>query len=121
MRAAAIAACSNGDGVNAERQWNIRVGRGALRARLVANEIVRGTQRGKQRRVRAQFPAGSAAEQIYFELELPPRTIARGFHLITHARGDALAQRGFESRKFVIALRADVDLETGFVRDRING
>ena len=88
---------------------NVGVGGGTLDAGLVADVVVGGAQCGEEWRVGGKFAAGPGAEHVDFPLELPFRAIARGFHFVANAGGDAFAQRGFELAEFVFAFGAYVD------------
>src|SRR5260370_10958985 len=68
-----------------------------------------------------QFPAGAAAEEFHFPFEFSFGAFAGRFHLIAHAGGDALAQRGCELGELVLTFGANVDLEFGFVGDGVDG
>src|SRR5579864_7618606 len=121
MCAASGAAGADGDGVNAVGERDVGVGGGALDARLVANIFVGGAQRGEQRRIGGQFPAGTAAEGLHLPFEFPLGAIASGFHFVANAGGDAFAQSGLELGELVFTLGANVDLKFGFVGDGIDG
>src|SRR5260221_8342813 len=64
MRSSAGAAGADGDGVDSKGERNIRVRGRALDARLVADKLIGGTERGEQGRIRGQFTARAAAEEI---------------------------------------------------------
>ena len=121
MGAAAIAPRADCDSIDAQGQRNVCIGGRTLDARLIADEIVRGSQRSQQRRIRLQFPAGATPEELHLPLQLAFRTVACGFHFVANTRGHAFAQRGFQAREFVFALRANVHLEARFVGNGIHG
>src|SRR5262245_7210827 len=79
MRATAISASSDGDGVDARRKRDIGVGGRALDARLIADSLVGCSQGGEQRRVGFEFTAGAAAEQLDLERQLAFGAVARRF------------------------------------------
>src|SRR5580704_2720535 len=115
MRAAAVSARADGDGVNSGGERNIRVRGRALDAGLIADRFVGGAKSSEQWRIRGEFPAGAAAEQLDFPFELAFRTIAGGVHFVADTGGDAFAERGFETRELVLALGAHVHFNARFV------
>src|SRR5216110_1947707 len=57
VSSATVAARSDGNSLDAQRERHIRVCRRALNARLIANKLVGGTKGGQQWRIRGQFSA----------------------------------------------------------------
>src|SRR5690349_23662016 len=104
VRTAAVAARSKSDSIDAERKGHIGVRGSAFGAGFIADKGVRVAQGREQRRIAAEFAAGTAAEQIHFPIEFALGTIARGFQFIADAGSDGVAQRGFEAREFLFAL-----------------
>ncbi len=121
VSAAAGAAGADRNGFDAVGERNVCVGRRTLDARLIADVIVGGAQRGEKLRVSGEFAARARAEDFNLPLELPFRAIARRLHFVAHACGDRFAQRGFEFREFVFVLGANVDFQFRFVRNRVDG
>src|SRR5690242_16313377 len=116
MGAAAAAPCANRDGVNPERQRNVGIRGGALDAGFVPDIFVGSAKSGKQWRIRAQFPTGTAAEQFDSPLENSFRAVARRLQLVSHPRGNGFMQGGFQPRQLVLALRANVHLDVRLER-----
>src|SRR5262249_24119253 len=99
---------------------DIRVGRRALRARLIAEKFVGGTKGNIERRFRAQLSARATAEKVNFPGEFTFAAVARSFHFVPNTCGDTVPQGSFKSSEFVFTFGTNVDFHAGFVRDGVN-
>src|SRR5215471_16603408 len=103
MSPAASTARADRDGVYAIGQRDVGICGRALDARVISDIVVGGAESSEERRIGSQFSSWSAAQQLDLPLQFPLGAVACRFHLIADARGDAVAQSGFQLGQFFLA------------------
>ena len=119
MRVAGRAARADGDGGQAHRDRNVRVGRGAVEIRFRA-ERARGFQGESDERLFGRSHAArSVADEFHFEFERRSARAPRRV-LVLRRLACRASENGVESRKFFRRLRAQVNVHRSFARDDVD-